>query len=284
VAVVPTHLYGLPCDMASIVGLARRHGVAVIEDCAHALGAKYRGRSVGTFGDAAFFSLDVRQPLNTYGGGIAVARDAAVLARVRQQAEAEPWPGDTRVRGRLRAGTAQRLFSRPWVFTLTRYPALLAGTLGQARSTGSRGEAIRPLDPMPAEYHERYTNVQAAIGLASLRDLDSWNAATRAHARILDEALAGLPGVSPPFVPEGCEHVYCRYSVYAPDRDALVRGALRRGVDLETSPADLWPAMARFGRKAYAPYAAQAGPAGAPPGEAARGHAGARPRGPPPPR
>src|SRR5262249_38188211 len=156
VAVVPTHLYGLPCDMASIVGLARRHGLAVIEDCAHALGAKYRGRSVGTFGDAAFFSLDVRQPLNTYGGGIAVARDAAVLARVRQQAEAEPWPGDTRVRGRLRAGTAQRLFSRPWVFTLTRYPALLAGTLGQARPNGSRGETIRPLDPLPAEYHERY--------------------------------------------------------------------------------------------------------------------------------
>src|SRR5262249_9510809 len=117
---------------------------------------------------------------------------------------------------------------------------------------------------------------QAAIGLASLRDLDSWNAATRAHARILDEALAGLPGVSPPFVPEGCEHVYCRYSVYAPDRDALVRGALRRGVDLETSPADLWPAMAHFGRKAYAPYAAQAGQVVQLPVYASLGTAGAR--------
>jgi dTDP-4-amino-4,6-dideoxygalactose transaminase len=64
--------------------------------------------------------------------------------------------------------------------------------------------------------------------------------------------------VSPPFVPEGSEHLYCRYSVYVPDRDNLVRRALIRGVDVETSLADLWPAMPHFGVKGYAPYAAQA--------------------------
>jgi dTDP-4-amino-4,6-dideoxygalactose transaminase len=231
----------------------------VIEDCAHALGATYRGRPVGTIGDAAFFSLQTLKPLNTYGGGMAVARDAGVLARVRAQAESEPWPGEERIANRLKIGAAQRFFSRPWVFTLTGYPALLTAMLWHARPDVYLWEKIRPLDPLPPEYCERFSNVQAAIGLASLPYLDGWNAATRAHARIMNEALRGLPGVLPPVVPDGCEHVYYQYSVYTRDRDGVVRRALRRGVDVETLHADLWPSLPHFGIKAYAPYAAQAG-------------------------
>ena len=56
-AVVPTHLWGLPCDMDGILEVAHRHKLVVIEDCAHALGASYRGQPVGTIGDAALFSF-----------------------------------------------------------------------------------------------------------------------------------------------------------------------------------------------------------------------------------
>src|SRR5438128_2391856 len=54
-AVVPTHLYGLPCDMRAILKIAARHNLKVIEDCAHALGATVGGQTVGTLGDAGFF-------------------------------------------------------------------------------------------------------------------------------------------------------------------------------------------------------------------------------------
>src|SRR5438309_7603287 len=63
-AVVPTHLYGLPCDMDGIMAVAARRNIRVIEDCAHALGAAYKGRPVGTIGDAGFFSLQTLKPLN----------------------------------------------------------------------------------------------------------------------------------------------------------------------------------------------------------------------------
>jgi perosamine synthetase len=261
VAVVPTHLYGLTCDMDAIMSIARQHNLAVIEDCAHALGARYRGRPVGTFGDASFFSLQTLKPLNTYGGGMAIARDANVRARIRAQAEAEPWPSQARIDNRLRVGAAQRVFSRPWVFTLTAYPALLGAMLWNARPDVYLWEKIRPLDPMPAGYRERYPNVQAAIGLASLPHLERWTAETRAHARVMDEALSGLPGVEAPFVPEGAEHVYYQYSVYTPDRDLLVRRALRRGVDVETFHVDVWPSLPHFNnshRHAEPPAASQA--------------------------
>src|SRR5207244_11854659 len=48
--IVPTHLYGQPCDMDPIMKIARAHDLAIVEDCAHALGATYKGRKVGTFG------------------------------------------------------------------------------------------------------------------------------------------------------------------------------------------------------------------------------------------
>ena len=247
VAVIPTHLYGLSCDMDPIMAVASAHGLRVIEDCAHSLGARYNGRPVGTFGDGAFFSFQTLKPLNTYGGGLAIAREVSVLACVRKQAEAEPWPGDQRINNRLKVGTAQRFFSRPTVFTLTAYPALVVAMLWRKRPDVYLWEKVRPLDPMPPEYRERYTNVQAEIGLASLPHLDRWTAETREHARIMNEALGDIPGARIPYVPDGCEHVYYQYCFYTPDRDEIVRRALVRGMDLETMHVDVCPAMPLFG-------------------------------------
>lgn len=258
VAVIPTHLYGLPCDMDAIGEIAARERAAVIEDCAHALGARWRGRHVGTFGDAAFFSFQTLKPLNTYGGGLAIARDPQVLARIRAQAEAEPWPSIDRVERRLRLGAAQRTFSRPGVFTCTAYPALLVAMLWKARPDVYLWEKIRSLSPLPDDYRERYTNVQAALGLAGLRRLAAWTNATQRHARLMDESLRNVPGVETPYVPEPAEHVYYQYCVYTPERDRVVRRALLRGVDVETLHVDVCSTLSLFGSQPPMPGAERA--------------------------
>src|SRR5207249_6624884 len=107
-AIVPTHLYGQPCDMEPIMAAARAHGLLVIEDCAHALGATYKGRKVGTFGNASFFSFQMLKPLNTYGGGVAVTNDRTVAARIRALAEAEEWPAARGVFKKILLGNLQR--------------------------------------------------------------------------------------------------------------------------------------------------------------------------------
>ena len=207
-AVVPTHLYGLMCDMPAITAIARRHRLAVIEDCAHALGARLGGQPAGTFGDGAIFSFQTLKPLNTYGGGMAIARDPDVRARVAALAAAEPWPDAARIRKQLFFGRAQRVMIRPGVFTWTVFPLLWTASWFTRQPDVYLWERIRPLSPLPQEYLERYTNVQAAIGLEALTHLDQWTAATRRHARRLDAALADLPGVETPTVPSACEHVY----------------------------------------------------------------------------
>ncbi len=82
--IVPTHLYGLPCDMDRLMAIAARHNLIVLEDCAHALGATYKGRPVGTFGAGALFSFQTLKPLNCYGGGLALVTDPAMAAKVRR--------------------------------------------------------------------------------------------------------------------------------------------------------------------------------------------------------
>lgn len=79
---LPVHLYGIPCDMDAIMGLARERGLFVIEDCAQAQGACWHDCRVGTFGDAACFSFFPSKNLGGFGdGGALVARDPAVAER-----------------------------------------------------------------------------------------------------------------------------------------------------------------------------------------------------------
>jgi dTDP-4-amino-4,6-dideoxygalactose transaminase len=82
-AVVAVHLYGQPADLDRIVPLCRQHGVALIEDCAQAHGARLHGQRVGTFGDAATFSFYPTKNLGALGDGGAVAvSDPALAERI----------------------------------------------------------------------------------------------------------------------------------------------------------------------------------------------------------
>ncbi len=82
-AIMAVHMYGHPCDMPAILEIARRHNLAVIEDCAEAHGAEIGGRKVGTFGDAGCFSFYGNKILTTGEGGMVLVHDAALAAKLR---------------------------------------------------------------------------------------------------------------------------------------------------------------------------------------------------------
>ena len=89
--VVAQHSFGIPCDIAPIVRLARERGLFLVEDCALALDSRRDGRVVGSFGDAAIFSTDHSKPLNTIIGGLLYSTDPALIEMVRRfQREAPP--------------------------------------------------------------------------------------------------------------------------------------------------------------------------------------------------
>jgi perosamine synthetase len=243
---VPTHLYGLPCDMDSIRTVAERHRLAIIEDCAHALGATYRGQPVGTLGDAALFSFQTLKPLNAFGGGMAMVKDPTLARRVRAQVDLLPWPDEGRVRNRFKIGRAQRFFTQPRVFTVSAFPILWTASWFNANPDVYLWEPIRSLEPLPAAYTERFPNAQAALALAALEQLDGWTAASQAHARLIDHVLGGTPNIQVPLVPDDRTHVYYQYCLYVPNRDELVLRCIRRGLDIETLHVDVCTKLPLF--------------------------------------
>jgi perosamine synthetase len=81
-AISVVHFAGIPCDMAAIKGLADEHGLAIVEDCALAVGARWGGRHVGLFGDTGCFSFYPVKHLTTAEGGMFVSRDPEIARSV----------------------------------------------------------------------------------------------------------------------------------------------------------------------------------------------------------
>ena len=84
-AIVPVHLYGRPCDMDALMEIAARHRLTVIEDAAHAVEARYRGRKIGAIGHMTAFSFYVTKNLTTGEGGMVTTADAAVAATIKRE-------------------------------------------------------------------------------------------------------------------------------------------------------------------------------------------------------
>ena len=81
-ALIPVHLYGLPAEMDEIMALAQKHGLKVLEDCAQAHGATYKGKTVGTFGDVATFSFYPSKNLGAFGDAGAIVTNNAETAEI----------------------------------------------------------------------------------------------------------------------------------------------------------------------------------------------------------
>ena len=247
-AIMPTHLYGQPCEMTEIMRIAEKYNLIVVEDCAQAAGARYRGRRVGTFGNASFFSFQLLKGINTYGGGMAVTNDARLAARVREQARSEPKQTSSDLVKRFLTGFAVRCGVSPKGFSFWGFPIQASASLfGHYDFSKYLWEKIRPLDPFPRAYRQRYSNVQAIVGIRGLAKLDEFNARSRSHAQRYTQGLADCRAVMLPRVLPNSEHVYYQYCIYVSDPVRASQRAIRRGVDFETTHVDVCSSLPLFG-------------------------------------
>jgi dTDP-4-amino-4,6-dideoxygalactose transaminase len=85
-AILPVHFAGRACDMDAIMGIAKKHNLKVIEDCAHAIETEYHGQKTGTFGDFGCFSFYVTKNIVTGEGGMVLAKRGEDAARIKMLA------------------------------------------------------------------------------------------------------------------------------------------------------------------------------------------------------
>jgi dTDP-4-amino-4,6-dideoxygalactose transaminase len=199
-AVIAVHFAGWPCDLDPLLELANQHGLKLIEDCAQAHGAKYKGRPVGGFGDVAAFSFCQDKIITTGGeGGMLTTNDRDLWER--------SW--------------SYKDHGKSWDAVYHRPSNSIFKWLHESFGT-----------------NWRLTEMQSAIGRAALRRLDESVARRRDHAAVVQQELQSVPGlriVVPP--PEAFHSYYKYYAFVRPellrpdwDRDRIVRAIQAEGI------------------------------------------------------
>jgi dTDP-4-amino-4,6-dideoxygalactose transaminase len=218
-AIIVQHTFGNVADLDAIETFAKRHGLEILEDCVHALGATYRGRPIGSNGRAAFFSTEETKTISTTMGGLAATNDPTVAKGLREhQRDAGPPPRDL-VAQYLVKLVAYHLLTEPNVH---RWPRRVYERRGRRNPLPGPTTAEERAGERPPGYLQRFSNAQAAVGLRQLRRLDTNIAHRRAIARRYDELLRDkMPaGV---LAPPGAEPVLVRYPVRVPNRPHVVK-------------------------------------------------------------
>jgi perosamine synthetase len=217
------HTFGVPADLDTALTLAQRHGLALVEDCVHALGATYRGRPVGSFGKAAFFSSEETKIISTTFGGMATTNDPAIARYLQAFQQQCAWPSRWLVARSVLKFAIYRILMSPYLHRPMRALYELMGRrLPLPRPTSpdeERGER-------PADYECRLSNAQAALGVRQLRGLDRNLAHRRMIAQVYERLLSAY-GVRVSHAPAHVQPAYVRYPLWAPARDAAIRAVNR---------------------------------------------------------
>lgn len=196
-AILPVHFAGRPCDMDAILDIARRHRLKVIEDCAHAIEAEYKGRKVGTFGDFACFSFYSTKNVVTGEGGMVLAQREEDIARIK-------------VLG------LHGMSKDAW------------------KRFGDEG--FKHYQVVECGFKYNMMDMQAALGIHQLRRVEAYHERRAGiWARYL-ERLAGLPLSLPGGVPQQQRHAFHLFTVLVDEaragisRDAFLDGMTQQGI------------------------------------------------------
>lgn len=222
-AILVDHLFGAPCDIEALTQLAGRHGLALIEDCAHAAGAHAAGRPLGSHGHAALFSLEVSKGVATFGGGMLTTSDARIAAHARAAVA-------TRAR---RRGPALRKAALKCVEELAvRSPLYaLAARLMFGGDGGGFERAYRSAHDRLRPQALAYSGMQARIGLRRLGALAARN--RRLNALWQELAAALPPGFTTPQRDRHGQPAFYNFAArFDGDIRRLRRAAQGQGLDL----------------------------------------------------
>lgn len=231
--VIPTHLYGLPCDMDAIMRIARERGLKVVEDVAQATGARFGGRPLGSFGDAAYYTFGLTKNITTLKGAMVSTGDRELAERVRARVAAMSSVATRPLLKEAAVGTAMMLVTRPWIFPFSLYPLIRAqGLAGRDVLEEAFGEPEVLYDEIPSWFFSSAPgDLQAAVGLKQLERIEGLNSLRASHGRWLLEHLAHATGFRlPKIVPRG-EPIFMSFPIQVADPEAVKARLLQEGVD-----------------------------------------------------
>jgi dTDP-4-amino-4,6-dideoxygalactose transaminase len=223
-AILVVHLLGAPCDIEALCVLAAERGVPLVEDCAHALGARVAGRAVGSFGRAALFSLEATKAVAAFGGGVVATADEPLAARIRQLLagrERREWPAVKKALMKL----AEEVVVRSPAY------GVLARMLFSDRRAGGFDRFYRRANDRVRARAGAFSGFQARVALRKLARVEARNVRLNAAWQALAQRLPARFAV-PQRDRSGEPAFYNFVALFDGDIVALRRAAQTLGLDL----------------------------------------------------
>jgi len=210
--------------------IAQNHGVPVIEDCCLALGSKYKGRMVGTFGQAGYFSSQWNKPYTTGLGGMVITSDREVAERIESLAANEMCPPSGREVFMLRMQLMiYRLFIYPRTTALAQSLFRYLTKKGAVVGSSSTSE----FEPVKADdFFKAMSSVQAHAGIRQLDKIGKNIVHRRKMAQLYDELLAAKGWKPSNDRRDSAEPVMVRYPVRIAEKGEALAQAAKAGVEL----------------------------------------------------
>jgi len=182
--IMPVHFAGLPVDQEVVYDLASRYRLRVVEDCAHAIGAHYKSKKIGAYGDIQVMSFHPNKNMTTGEGGAVVTNDVTVIKRIEQ----------------------------------LRFHGIDRNAFNRFSKTGSQH-----YDVVTPGFKYNMMDIQAAIGLHQLPMLDGFIKNRTKWAEKYRKRLAGINAISLPEAPDYKHvHAWHLFTILVPERDSFI--------------------------------------------------------------
>ena len=199
VAVIPVHVGGHPCEMEKIIPWAKRKKLLVIEDCAHTAGGVYKGKMLGTWGEVSCFSFEEKKMLTTGDGGMICTNNKSLATKFKSLSfhgwNRDPW-------SRHKKGLSKKnLKEKHWYY--------------QIKELG---------------FKYNMNDLMAAIGLAQLKKLHSFNFKRNVGVKKYLEGIKNCKNIKPYFVKQYKRISYWMFAIRSKKRDQLIAFLKERGI------------------------------------------------------
>jgi perosamine synthetase len=224
------HTYGYPCDMDRIMAIAKKHNLTVIEDCCLCLGSSYKGRKMGTFGAAAYFSFQWNKPFTTGLGGMLVTSNKELSAGIHALRSTQMCRPSAKEIILLAAElSVYRLFIYPRTTAMAQQLFRFLTKKGVVVGSSSSAE-FQPV--MAPDFFKQISAFQAYCGLRQVHKIEQNIAHRKEMAAVYDQMLAQKGFPSRDYDKSLLDPVLVRYPVRIKEKTKAIETAASAGVEL----------------------------------------------------
>lgn len=181
-AIIAVHFTGQPCELDEIHAIAKKYHLIVIEDAAHALGAKYNGKRIGALSDMTTFSFHPVKQITTGEGGMILTNSESLYSKLSL----------FRTHGITRDNNRMENWDGPWYY-----------------------------EQIELGYNYRITDIQCALGISQMDKLPVFLEKRKKIAKRYDEAFAECPNIEIPYQKPGCENAYHLYVIRIKNKERI---------------------------------------------------------------